>query len=112
MHETPRRHGREIVAERPLVEFGHAAQQQSFDAVGRGLKRRVFRPLGQDGPEHQAKKTAILQGELDISKAGAAQEIGSARRALHRRAEFAETLGGDRSKKILLAGEMAVGGRR
>src|SRR5580658_4651189 len=41
VYEAPRRHGREVVVERPLVEVGDAAQKKSFDAVGRGLKRRV-----------------------------------------------------------------------
>ena len=44
MHEAPGRHGREVGVERPLVEIGDAAQQQSFDGVGRCLERRDISP--------------------------------------------------------------------
>ena len=112
MNQTPRRHGREIVIERPLVKVGHAVQQQSFDACGRGLERRIFRPLGENGPEHEAKEAAMLVSELDVGKTRPAEGIRAAACALHRRGKLVETLGGDGSKEILLAGEMTVGGRR
>ena len=113
MHEAPRGHGGKIVVERPLVEVGDAAQQQRFDAHARRLERWIFCPLSEDGPEHEAKEARVLVSELDISKARPSEEVGPSRRALHRRRELAETLGGDGSKKIVLAGEMPVcGGRR
>ena len=84
MHEAPRAHGGEIVSERPLVEVGDASQQQRFDAVGRRLKRGIFRPLGEDGPEHQAKKAPILSSELDIGKARAAERTYPAGRVMQK----------------------------
>ena len=112
MHQPPRRHGREIVIERPLVKVGDAAQQQSFDACGRGLERRIFRPLGENGPEHEAKEATVLISEFDVGKTRAAEGIGAAACALHRRGELVETLGGDGSKEVFLAREMTVGGGR
>ena len=112
MHEAPRRHSRVIVIERPWVEIGDAAHQHRLDACARRLKRWVFRTLGENRPEHEAKKAAVLIGELDIGKTPPDQGIGAPGRALHRLSELVETLGRDGSKEILLVGEMAVGGRR
>ena len=78
----------------------------------RGLKRRIFRPLSENGPEHEAKEAAVLVSELDIGKTRPDERSGAPCRALHRRSELAETLRGDGSKKVFLAGEMPVCGRR
>ena len=76
------------------------------------MERRIFAALGEDGPEHEPKEARILVSELDIGKARSSEKIGSARRVLHRRGEFAETFGGDGSQEIVLTGEMPVSGRR
>src|SRR5580693_4809171 len=107
MHKTPRRHGCVIVIERPWVEVGDAAHQHRLDARTRCLKRWVFRTLGENRPKHEAKKAAVLIGELDIGKTSPDQGIGAPGRALHGLSELVETLGRDGSKEILLVGEMA-----
>ena len=75
------------------------------------LKGGIFRPLGKNGPEHEAKEATVLVGELDIGETGPDQWIGASGRALHRRGKLMESLRGDRSKEIVLVGEMPIRGR-
>ena len=86
--------------------------QQRFDARGRRLERQIFRPVGENRPEHEAEEAGVLVGELDIGQPRPGERRGAAGRALHRRAKLAETLRRDGSQEIVLAGEMAVGGGR
>src|ERR1700733_15138408 len=110
--EAPGGHSRKIVVERPRVELGDAAHQHRLDGRACRLQGWVFRPLGENGPEHEAKKAAVLAGELDISKTATDERVAAPGRALHRRSELVETLGRDGSEEIFLVGEMAIGGRR
>ena len=110
MHQPPRGHRRVIVVERPRVEVGDAAHQHGFHICARRLERRIFRPLSENGPEHEAKEPAVLVGELDIGKTRPNERIGAPGRILHRRGELLEAFGGDGSEEVFLVGEMAIGG--
>ncbi len=112
MHEAPRRHRRRIVVERPRVDLGDATQEQSLDARARRVKRRILRPLGENGPKHEAKEATVLVGEFNISETRPGKGGRAAGRALHGRGELTESLGCDGSEEIFLVGEMTVSRRR
>src|SRR3984957_11844868 len=99
MQEAARRHGVVIIIETPRIDVGVASHQHRLDARARRLERWVFCALGENRPKHEAKKAAVLVGELDISKTSADEGISAPRRALHRLSELVETLGRDRSKE-------------
>jgi hypothetical protein len=69
-----------------------------------------FRPLDQDGSEHQAKETTLLQGEIKVGETDSGERIAFGRACAHRSGEFSEPFRSDRRKKILLVGKMAIGG--
>ena len=105
MNQTPRCHPRRIVfapARRTL--------KQSEDRAGGLVKLRVLPSLDQNGSEHQAKETSLLQGEVDIGETDSVERIALLRRGLHRRGEFSEAFRGDRRNKSLLVVEMSIRG--
>src|SRR5271166_7090180 len=110
--EPPSRHGLRVL----LLRSSSMARRDALDIFEGGarslIQRGILRPLDQDRPEHQAEQSAFLQGEFDIGETQSDQRIRPVHRRLHRRDEFPEALGGNGSKKILLAREMAVSGRR
>src|SRR5271169_5060712 len=102
MNQAPSRHPRRIVFARPLIGADGNALKQTEDRAGSLIKLRVSRSLEQNGSEHQAKETTLLQGELDIGETDCAEGIALGRARLHRRGEFSEAFRGDRRKEILL----------
>jgi hypothetical protein len=112
MNQAPSRHPRRIVFARPLIGADGNALKQTEDRAGGLIKLRVFRPLDQNGSEHQAKETTLLQGELDIGETNCAEGIALGRPYLHRCDELSKAFRGDRRKEILLVGKMAIRGCR
>ena len=112
MNQTPGRHPRRIVFARPLIGADCDALKQIENRARGRIQLRVFRPLDQNGPEHQAKETTLLQGEINISETHRSSGSFWVAPALHRRGELSEALRGDRRKKILLVGKMAIRGCR
>ena len=113
MNQAPSRHPRRIVFARPaLIGADGDALKQTEDRAGSLIKLRVFRPLDQNGSEHQAKETTLLQGELDIGETDCAEGIALGRARLHRCAELSEAFRGDRRKEILLVGKVSIRGCR
>ena len=111
MNQTPGRHPRRIVFARPLIGADCDAPKQTEDRARGRIQLRVFRPLDQNGPEHQAKETTLLQGEINISETDRVERIVLGRAGFHRRGELPEPFRRDRRKKILLVGKMAIRGR-
>ena len=97
---------------RPLIGADRNAPKQTEDRARGLVQLRVFRPFDQNGSEHQAKEITLLQGEIKIGETDCAERIAPGRAHLHRCGEFSEPVRGDRCKKILLAGEMAMDGCR
>jgi hypothetical protein len=97
---------------RPVIGADGNALKQTEDRAGSLIKLRVFRPLEQNGSEHQAKETTLLQGELDIGETDSAERIAPGRACFHRRGELSEPFRGDGRKKILLVGKMPIRGCR
>jgi hypothetical protein len=110
--QAPSRRPRHIVFARPLVVAHRNAPKQTEDRARGLVQLRVFRPLGQNGPKHQAKKTPLPQGEFKIGETDTAEPIAPARARLHRCCQFPEPFRGDRRKKMLLVGKMAIDGCR
>ena len=101
MNQAPSRHPRRIVFARLLIGADRNALKQSKDRAGGLIKLGVFRPLEQNGSEHQAKETTLLQGELGIGETDCAEGIALGRARLHRCTELSEAFRGDRRKEIL-----------
>src|SRR5271167_3315650 len=109
-NQAPSRHPRHIVFARPLIGADCNAPKQTEDRARGLVQLRVFRPLDQNGAEHQAKETTLLQGEIKIGETDSAERIAPGRAPLHRCCEFSEPFRGDRCKKLLLVSKMAISG--
>ena len=111
MNQTPGRHPRRIVFARLLIGADCDALKQIENRARGRIQLRVFRPLDQNGPEHQAKETTLLQGEINVSETHRMERVVLGCAGFHRRGELPEALRRDRRKEILLVGKMAIRGR-
>jgi hypothetical protein len=109
-NQAPSRHPRHIVFARPLIGADCNAPKQTEDRARGLVQLRVFRPLDQNGSEHQAKEITLLQGEIKIGETHSAERITPGRAPLHRCCEFSEPFCGDERKKMLLVSKMAIRG--
>src|SRR5208282_150263 len=111
-NQAPSRHPRHIVFARPLIVADRNALKQTEDRARDLIQLRVFRPLDQNGSEHQAKETTLLQGEIKIGETDSAEPIAFGRAPLHRCGELSKPFRGDRCKKLLLVSKIAIRGCR
>ena len=95
MNQAPSRHSRRIAFARLLIGADRNALKQTEDRTGGLIKLRVFRPLEQNGSEHQAKETTLLQGEVDIGETDSVERVALGRARLHSRGEFPKAFRGD-----------------
>jgi hypothetical protein len=97
-----------------IVEADCNALKPIEDRARGLIKVRVFRPPDQNGSEHQAKETTLLQGEIKIGETDSAKAIalGRARHHRYRYGQLSKPLRGDLRKKIVLAREIPMCGRR